>query len=221
MGAHQQNVNQSGSHTQTSQTLRSTAPVLLSTSRCSQAPLELSKVLWDSTREFSGAPSRIVKFWSCWDLCAGLRETSRAAETSVQLYGRLDAIFSQQWFLGFHDHKAFRLSYSCLLQSQDSLHHNMACIMYLSDYIYTYGQSACRRYSSVIGVAPGDADWDNVGMHLEAFVARKSVSHHRLSIWQGEASGGHTEIMEKNWSCRAFIDPRNLCGSSCTFAEPS
>jgi hypothetical protein len=61
---HQQNVNRSGSHTQTSQTLRSTAPVLLSTSRCSQAPLELSKVLSDSTRAFSGAPSRIVKFWS-------------------------------------------------------------------------------------------------------------------------------------------------------------
>jgi len=27
---------------------------------------------------------RIVKFWSYCDLCAGLRETSRAAETSAQ-----------------------------------------------------------------------------------------------------------------------------------------
>jgi hypothetical protein len=33
----------------------------------------------------------------------------------------------KQWFLGFHNHKAFRLSYSSLLQSQDSLSHNIAC----------------------------------------------------------------------------------------------
>jgi hypothetical protein len=78
---HQQNVNRSGSHTQTSQILRSTSPVLPSDSRCSQAPLDLSKVLSDSERAFSGAPEstcsyggafkmlrdltfRIVIFWS-------------------------------------------------------------------------------------------------------------------------------------------------------------
>jgi len=78
---HQQNVNRSGSHTPSSQTLRATSPVLLSTSRCSQTPLEVSKVLSDSARAFSGAPEstcsyggafrmqrdltyRIVKFWS-------------------------------------------------------------------------------------------------------------------------------------------------------------
>ena len=80
-GIHQRNVNRSGSHTQSSLTLRATSPVLLSTSRCSQTPLELSKVLSDSARAFSGAPestcsyggafrmlrdltSGIVKFWS-------------------------------------------------------------------------------------------------------------------------------------------------------------
>jgi hypothetical protein len=89
---HQQNVNRSGSHTQTSQTLLQTSPALPSNSRCSQAPLELHKVLSDSARVVSGAPEstcsyggafrmprdvtyRIVKFWSCRDLCAGLRET--------------------------------------------------------------------------------------------------------------------------------------------------
>jgi len=78
---HQQNVNRSGSHTQSSQKLRATSPVLLSTSRCSQTPLELSKVLSDSPRAVSGASEstcsyggafrmlrdltyRIVKFWS-------------------------------------------------------------------------------------------------------------------------------------------------------------
>jgi len=53
---HQQNVNRSGSHTQTSQTFRQTSLLLPSNSRCSQAPLKLSKVLSDSARPFSGAP---------------------------------------------------------------------------------------------------------------------------------------------------------------------
>ena len=89
-------------------------------SRCSQARLELSKVLSDSTRAFSCAPEstcsnggafrmlqdltyRIVKFWSSWNLFAGLRETSRAAGTAVQLCGRLGARFSPQWLFGLHN----------------------------------------------------------------------------------------------------------------------
>jgi len=42
--------------------------------------------LWRCTQD---APARIVKFWSSWDLCADLRETSREAETAVQLGGLL------------------------------------------------------------------------------------------------------------------------------------
>jgi hypothetical protein len=57
-------------------------------------------------------------------------------ETSAQLCGRLSAVFSQQWFLGFHNHKAFRVADSALLESQDLLHHNMACIIYLNLSIY-------------------------------------------------------------------------------------
>jgi len=89
---HQQNVNRSGSHMQTSQTLFLPSPVLLCTSRCTQAPLELCKVLSDSARAFSGAPEStcsyggafrtlrdmtisIVKFWSSWGCYAALRET--------------------------------------------------------------------------------------------------------------------------------------------------
>jgi len=45
-----------------------------------------------------------------------------------------------------------------------------------------------------MGGAPGSIEWDNIGMHLEAFVARRSVSHRRLSIWKGEAGGGRSEI---------------------------
>ena len=53
-----------------------------------------------------------------------------------KLCGRLGAVFSQQWFLEFHNHKAFHQSYWSLLQSQDLLHHNMACIIEVSQDIY-------------------------------------------------------------------------------------
>jgi hypothetical protein len=67
---HQQNVNRFGSNTQSYQTLRATSPVLLSTSRCSQIPLELSKVLSDCARAFSGAPE---SSWSYGGLFRMLR----------------------------------------------------------------------------------------------------------------------------------------------------
>jgi len=93
-----QNWNWSRSDTHTSQTLWSTRTLLLSTSRCSLAPLERSKVLSDLARAFSGAPEgsrsygdefkmlqhltyMIVNGWSCWDNCAGLWGTSRQADT--------------------------------------------------------------------------------------------------------------------------------------------
>ena len=120
----QQNVNQSGSNMQSSHTLRATLPVLLITSRCSQTPLELGKVVSDCARAISGALDstrsyggtirilrdltyRIVKFWSSGDLCADLQETSRAAKTAALHCGRLRAVLSEQWFV--HNHKAFYL----------------------------------------------------------------------------------------------------------------
>jgi hypothetical protein len=59
---HQQNVNRSGSHNETSQTLRWTSPVLPSDCSCSQAPRELIKVLSDSERAFSGAPESTCSY---------------------------------------------------------------------------------------------------------------------------------------------------------------
>ena len=120
----EQNVNRSGSNTQSSQTLRATPPTLLGTSTCSQTPLELCNVLSDSARAFPGSPEstcsygaaftmlrdlayRNVKFWSSRDLCAGLHEISTAAETAEQHCGRLGAVFSPQSLL--HNHKAFCL----------------------------------------------------------------------------------------------------------------
>jgi len=48
--------------------------------RCSRKHLQLCRCLQDATR----LTVRIVKFWSCCDLCPGLRETSGATETSAQ-----------------------------------------------------------------------------------------------------------------------------------------
>jgi len=44
---------------------------------------------------------------------------------------KLDAILSQHWFLVSHNHMPFHISYISLFQSQDLLHHNMACTIYL------------------------------------------------------------------------------------------
>jgi len=108
-----------------------------------QSALRLCKsiltMLWDLT-------DRLVEFWSSWDLCADLRETSREAETAAQHSGRLGAVFPQQWFL--HYHKAFRLCYS----------HKICYIiiwhaLFKSFYIYTNGQSGRKWYSTIIGGA--------------------------------------------------------------------
>jgi len=139
--------------------------VLLSTSKCSQTPLELRKVQSDSARAFSNVTDstcryggafrmlqdltyRIGKFWSSWDLCADLGETSRLAETAAQPCERL----REQWGplsiavenLVVYTHSSgyymttrhFILLYSSLLQSQDLLLHQMACIVTVSLYIY-------------------------------------------------------------------------------------
>jgi hypothetical protein len=134
-----------------------------------QTPQELWKVFSDSASAFSEAHEstwsyrgsfrmlrelmiRIVEFWNCCNLWAGLWETSRAAETSAQvctpslaqlrpwhqLCGRPDAISSHQWFLEFHKHMAFPQSYSSLWLLQDLLHHTMAWILQISLYIYIW-----------------------------------------------------------------------------------
>ena len=162
---HQQNVNHSGSNMQSSQTLRVTSPALLSTSRCPQTPLELSNVLSDSARAFSGTSEssrsyggalrmirdltyRMVKFWSYWDLCTDWRETSRTAKNTAQLCRRLReqprSLCSTEGDLVLYSHSSgsylttrhFALSYLSLLQSRDSWHHTMACSIWVCVYIY-------------------------------------------------------------------------------------
>jgi len=73
---HQQNVKQSGSHMQSSETLQSTSPLLLYTSKCYQAPLELSKVLTAAARTFTGAPGSSVLNWPVWRRLMACHPTS-------------------------------------------------------------------------------------------------------------------------------------------------
>jgi len=92
-----------------------------------QTPMELSTVLSDSAKAFSGALEstcsyggtfrmlwdltyKIVKFWSFWDNGQDLWETSREAETAGPHSKGFGALCYQQRFV--HYHKAFRLGYS-------------------------------------------------------------------------------------------------------------
>jgi len=94
------------------------------------------RMQWDLT-------IRVFNLWSCGDLATDLRVTSRGAVTSAIVHkrlqkqlrprqkhcARLDTIFLHQWFLVLHHCKTFCLSYSSLLQSQDLVHHYIACII--------------------------------------------------------------------------------------------
>jgi hypothetical protein len=85
-----------------------------------QGPMELSIVLSDSERAFSGAPEsscsyggafkmlqdltyRIVKFCCSWDSVSSLNPLCSSG-------GDLPPDLSQLWLLGFHHHKSFRVS---------------------------------------------------------------------------------------------------------------
>jgi len=105
------NVIRSGSHTGTSQNTPVALAVLLkyfqmlpvppwSFAKCSQTVQEHSHVPPETTHSDGDAfrmlrdlNIRIVIFWNNGDLCAGQRG--------------LGSRFSHQWFLGFHNHKAF------------------------------------------------------------------------------------------------------------------
>jgi len=186
---HQQNVNRSGINMQTSLTLRSTSAVLLSPSRCSEAPLELSKVFSDSARAFSGASKRtcsdggafrmlqeltcrIVKFWSSWDLCAAQHSSAGDLVPYYHSSGSYGSITTS--------HFVYHIR---LLQSQDLLHHNMACIIYLSLSIYVHTANLgcrpvleCNRRSTwrfpfrEPRDALGGSDRVNLEMYLEAVI---------------------------------------------------
>jgi hypothetical protein len=82
----------------------------------------------------------------------------------VQLCGRLSAVFSQQWFIGFHYDKGFRVSDS-------SLHHNMACIIYLSHSIYIHTANLAADSTGAYYQGHLETlDWENFEMHLEAMI---------------------------------------------------
>jgi len=72
--------------------------------------------------------------------------------------------------------------------------------LFKSPLIYTYGQSSSRRYCSTITGAPGDTDWENMKIHLEAVIVWPWEMYLEATIKQG-------------WKCdwrpqsRGFEDP--------------
>jgi hypothetical protein len=61
--------------------------------------------------------------------------------------------------------------------------------------IYTYGQSGYRQYWSLIPGAPGDTDWDDLEIHLEAVIGGtgRYTLMPRLSEF-GDALGGRDRV---------------------------
>jgi len=134
-----------------------------------QSALRLDKSIlrcyWKQLQLWSciqGAPYRIQTYWRGRVYSTCLRETSRAAETAVQLYRKLGGVFSQQWLLGFQNHMAFHLSYWSWIKSQDLKYHFMACIIYLSESIYIH-----------MVKLPEDTNWAQSEEHLESSMERK------------------------------------------------
>jgi hypothetical protein len=84
-------------------------------------PLHSLRCIQDANR----FPIQTVKDWNMWNISSGLHGTLGAVQTPAQVYwrhreqlrslsklcGRIGAIFSQQWFLRFPNHKSFHLSY--------------------------------------------------------------------------------------------------------------
>ena len=97
--------------------------------------------------------------------------------------------------LGCHNYKAFHLSYPSLLQSQDSLYHNMACSIYLprSSNIEMYLEAVIKRvwrctwrrcWSELEG-----HDWASLEMHFDVMINGDWGSTWRWSIWDGRSGG--------------------------------
>ena len=181
----QKNVNWSASNLKSSQTFRLTSPVLVNTSRCSQTPLELSKVLADSARAFTDASESTCSyggaFWMLWDLTYR-KWNFVAPETSAQICGSLreklgPLLSSAGYFESSRDHcTSLRETWCRILtavvftypQGILSFHirrcysHQIPFIiiwhaLFKSLSINTYGQSGRWWYSSIIEGAPGQA----------------------------------------------------------------
>jgi len=163
---------------------------------------------------------RIVKFWSYWDLCPCLWETSREPETSAQgsrrlrvqlrplckLSGRLGAIFSQQWFLGFHNHKAF-----CYIHKISNL--IIWHVLSNSLHIHTYRDT---------GMTEMDSATESIHLRKPGVDRRHHIIRNTYCIFPSPWSHtllpsfhGSTQLV---WflthSCQAFWDSLNVCGVS-------
>jgi len=83
----------------------------------------------------------------------------------------------------------------------------MACIIYLSPLIYTYRQSGCKRYWSVIAGAPGDTERENLEMHLETVIVWTRCTRRLQSSEFGDALGDRDRV-----ELRDALGGRNQAG---------
>ena len=113
-------------------------------------------------------------FERSWDLWAALHNTWCRIVTAVVLEVRWPHGISSIIFI-FVTVTRFAASYYGMSYLSKSLS------------IYTYNQSSCKWYSSIIGETVRDTNCENLEMHFQAIVVGRYVSHHhcRHSVWQG------------------------------------
>jgi len=137
---------------------------------------------------------------------------SREAVTSAQICGKLGAVFSEQFYLEFHNHQTLSLSYSSLLQSQDSKPYDTTCNIWVSEYIWmqsirlkmvvgcnqrsTWRRRQCKLRDGVggncgemIGVSPSPPVSLAEGSWRGAYVCTGTTRED----WAAWGVGGHTE----------------------------
>jgi len=119
-----------------------------------------------------------------------------------KLCGRLGAVFPHQWFLGFHNHKAFHRSYWSLY-SHKILYIIIWHVVSKSLHIYTYRDTGITEMDSARG---STYLWD------------PGVDRHHLIIQNTHSifpSSSSHALMP------SFVDLCNLCGSSRTVVKHS
>lgn len=135
----------------------------------------------------------------------------------------------QQWFFGFHFHKAFLLSYSSLLQAQDSLPHTTACIISISVQVYIWryknigdGLSETEYIVGRLWLTQASSHYMKYTLILPQLLVSLTLAEHSqihalCVVPHALLSSVHRFTQCVGFhihSCQALIDSPNQCGSS-------
>jgi len=155
---------------------------------------------------------RIFKFWSYWDLSAGLGETSRAAETSAQaLQGTQRHILNT---VVLRVAQPQGISFIIFVFVSHKICYIIIChVLSKTVYIYTYRYTGITETDS----ATGSTDLEDPTLDRHRHIIRNTHSIFPSS-WSHSLLPSFHISTQFVWflmhSCQAFIDPCNFCRSS-------